>query len=206
MADKWARKHQREKRLRKLSHLKKTGKSSSIRGGVPQHRSSHSVMVDDIQERRTTFAEVGGHVSRRMLNPDSLPLAAWRAFHELTLLAFVAIVPLLLAFESEMGAAAVAQWQGWAPLLGAVLWLDIALYFLSAVRWRGLLVRSLRFSAARYARSGWLVVDLLTALPLPGHSVNKVLTYQCCLLLRFFDLTYSRLTPLVVPLPLLYSG
>jgi len=67
-------------------------------------------------------------------------------------------------------------------------------------------VRSLRFSAARYARSGWLVVDLLTALPLPGHSVNKVLTYQCCPLLRFFDLTYSRLTPLVVPLPLLYSG
>ena len=108
---------------------------------------------------------------RFIVTPDSYFIGYWNALVYLVSLFFCIATPFHLAFSAEDGST--TDWTTTIePFLEVLLWLDIGLHFMTAVRWRGLLVRNHSYIARTYLAS-WFVLDVIAALPL-GYALNKM--------------------------------
>ena len=134
-------------------------------------------LVPDIvaHEREDAASNDGqGTACRFVLEPGTPRLTVWDAVVWCVSMLYVTYVPWALGFETYN-----SSMEALEPLFEFILLADIAVRFSTAVRWRGLVVRSRSFIAFTYATS-WLVLDVVAALPL-GFALNKLLRVIHCL-------------------------
>ena len=95
---------------------------------------------------------------RFIVTPDSYFIGCWNTLVHLVSLFYCIATPFHLAFSTEDDLA--TNWTTTIePYLEVLLWLDIVLRFMTAVRWRGLLVRNHGYIARTYLAS-WFIFDL----------------------------------------------
>eukprot|EP00937_MAST-01D_sp_MAST-1D-sp2_P004043 g4043.t1 len=153
---------------------------------------------DSFRDSPAAHGHSGRLLQQFVITPGSPVLWWWRTLSSLVTLFYVVYVPFHLSFvlEESTTVAPNNATHSRAPIqdvpddslgtlatdiepaLNTVLGVDIVLRFLTAVRWRGLLVRNRAYIARTYLVS-WFAVDAVAALPF-GYTYNRMF-----LLLRF---------------------
>ena len=133
--------------------------------------------------------------SKLLLHPLSKARQTWDIFLIVTLFAFAIFYPLRLSFLDPRGAS--PAWRAVDIALTAVFGFDILLTLRTGIVVDRTLILSPRKIALRYAR-GWLLVDLLAALPLdllvarPAGGLNLWAWSRFIKVLRLYSLGQYR--------------
>ena len=179
------------------------GATRSIRGATrstprqwhPPPRRPPAASEANTSGLRDDFIDHTEGSSKLLLHPLSKARQTWDIFLIVTLFAFAIFYPLRLSFLDPRGAS--PAWRAVDIALTAVFGFDILLTLRTSIVVDRTLILSPRKIALRYAR-GWLLVDLLAALPLdllvarPAGGLNLWAWSRFIKVLRLYSLGQYR--------------